>query len=268
MNHGFSFSAKRGCVRRFWISPAPASCVRRWPHGAAPHTGSGPSQSIGGIASGLRRAGAGEIRRRVAELRTSARPEENPQVFPPLVLAHERPAWAEQRVAGIRKPPQGAPRSRPLSRSPPCPLPSPTCRRWPGRWGHESRWLRRTGKVQRRRSRRASRFCSAFEIPTTAWRVHATRSDLYRQAKNEAAAEAHRARAEAIILALANSFAPDDPLRHAFLAAAPVRRILRVEWREQRRAATSGSKVSRSPARDGEGLREAGAIKAAAEATT
>ena len=67
----------------------------------------------------------------------------------------------------------------------------------------------------------------AFEIPTTAWRVHATRSDLYRQAKNDTAAEAHRARAEAIILRLANSFAPEDPVRDAFLAAAPVRRILR-----------------------------------------
>jgi hypothetical protein len=66
-----------------------------------------------------------------------------------------------------------------------------------------------------------------FEIPTTAWRVHATRSDLSRHAHNETAAEAHRARAEAIVLALADSFAPDDPLRHAFLAAAPVRRILR-----------------------------------------
>jgi ATP/maltotriose-dependent transcriptional regulator MalT len=64
-----------------------------------------------------------------------------------------------------------------------------------------------------------------YEIPTTAWRVHATRSDLYRQARNETAAEAHRARAEAIILALADSFAPHDSLRHAFLAAAPVRRI-------------------------------------------
>src|SRR5262249_37506069 len=58
-----------------------------------------------------------------------------------------------------------------------------------------------------------------FEIPVTAWRLHATRSDLYRQAKNETAAEAHRAYAEAIILALGNSFAPDDPLRDAFLAA-------------------------------------------------
>jgi len=79
-----------------------------------------------------------------------------------------------------------------------------------------------------------------FEIPVTAWRVHATRSDLYRQARNEAAAEAHRAQAETIILALANSFAPDDPLRDAFLAAAPVRRILRPsdgnKGKRQRRA--------------------------------
>src|SRR5215468_11248134 len=68
-----------------------------------------------------------------------------------------------------------------------------------------------------------------FEIPTTAWRVHATRSDLYRQTRDETAAEAERARAEAIILALADSFAADEPLRHTFLAAAPVRRIRSVE---------------------------------------
>ncbi len=66
-----------------------------------------------------------------------------------------------------------------------------------------------------------------FEIPTTAWRVHATRSDLYRHAKNDTAAETHRARAEAMILGLADSFAPDEPLRDAFLAAAMVRRICR-----------------------------------------
>ena len=77
-----------------------------------------------------------------------------------------------------------------------------------------------------------------FEIPTTGWRVHATRSDLYRRQKNETAAEAERARAEAIILALANSFAADDPLRHAFLAAAPVRRIRHV---------SGGNKGGRQP---------------------
>jgi hypothetical protein len=66
-----------------------------------------------------------------------------------------------------------------------------------------------------------------FEIPTTAWRVHATRSDLYRHAKNDTAAETHRARAEALILALVNSFAPDEPLRDVFLAGAMVGRIRR-----------------------------------------
>jgi hypothetical protein len=66
-----------------------------------------------------------------------------------------------------------------------------------------------------------------FEIPTTAWRVHVTRSDLYRHAKNDTAAEAHRASAEALVLGLANSFAPDEPLRDVFLARAMVRRLHR-----------------------------------------
>jgi DNA-binding winged helix-turn-helix (wHTH) protein/tetratricopeptide (TPR) repeat protein len=66
-----------------------------------------------------------------------------------------------------------------------------------------------------------------FAIPTTAWRVHATRWDLCRHAKDDTAGETHRARAESIILALANSFAPEEPLRQTFLAAAPIRRILR-----------------------------------------
>jgi tetratricopeptide (TPR) repeat protein len=66
-----------------------------------------------------------------------------------------------------------------------------------------------------------------FDIPTVAWRLHATRSELYRRLKNDEAAEAQRARAESIILGLANSFEPDEPLRRSFLAAGPVRRVLR-----------------------------------------
>jgi len=65
-----------------------------------------------------------------------------------------------------------------------------------------------------------------FEVPVAAWRVHATACDLYLHAKDDKAAETHRACAEAHILAIANSFAPDEPLRQSFLAAAPVRRIL------------------------------------------
>src|SRR5262245_14771732 len=66
-----------------------------------------------------------------------------------------------------------------------------------------------------------------FDVPTVAWRLHATRSELSRHLKNEEAAEAHRVRAEGVILGLASSFEPDEPLRHSFLAASPVRRILR-----------------------------------------
>jgi tetratricopeptide (TPR) repeat protein len=64
-----------------------------------------------------------------------------------------------------------------------------------------------------------------FEVPVAGWQVHATAWDLYQHAKEGKRAEIHRAKAEAYILRLANSFAEDEPLRAAFLAAAAVRRI-------------------------------------------
>jgi hypothetical protein len=66
-----------------------------------------------------------------------------------------------------------------------------------------------------------------FDIPTTAWRVHATRADLSRCMKDGRAAEHHRARAEGLVLALADSFDRDEPLRQVFLSSPPVRRICR-----------------------------------------
>jgi tetratricopeptide (TPR) repeat protein len=66
----------------------------------------------------------------------------------------------------------------------------------------------------------------SFAVPVAAWQVHATAWDFYRHAKNEAAAESNRAFAEAHILAIANSFISDDPLRRSFLSAPPVRRVL------------------------------------------
>ena len=64
-----------------------------------------------------------------------------------------------------------------------------------------------------------------FEIPTVAWRLHQTAWDLNRHVKNEAAGEARRKCAEECILKLADSFAPEEPLRATFLGAAAVRRI-------------------------------------------
>jgi DNA-binding winged helix-turn-helix (wHTH) protein/tetratricopeptide (TPR) repeat protein len=66
-----------------------------------------------------------------------------------------------------------------------------------------------------------------FEILVPAWRAHATAWQLFRRAKEHKKAETHRDCAEACIIRIADSFASDEPLRATFLAAAPVRRILR-----------------------------------------
>jgi hypothetical protein len=85
-----------------------------------------------------------------------------------------------------------------------------------------------------------------FEILTAAWQVHATAWEVERSLKEHQAAETSRERAEACILTIADSFAPDEPLRASFLAATPVRRILRgreasksERRHESRRGATS-----------------------------
>jgi len=65
----------------------------------------------------------------------------------------------------------------------------------------------------------------SFEIPVTAWRVHSTAYDFCSQERKQSA-EIHRARAEVYIRALADSFAPDEPLRSTFLKAPSVSRIL------------------------------------------
>jgi DNA-binding winged helix-turn-helix (wHTH) protein/tetratricopeptide (TPR) repeat protein len=66
-----------------------------------------------------------------------------------------------------------------------------------------------------------------FEILLAAWQVYATAWQLYQRLKEHKTAEINRERAEICIRKIADSFAPDEPLRATFLAAAPVRRILR-----------------------------------------
>jgi DNA-binding winged helix-turn-helix (wHTH) protein/tetratricopeptide (TPR) repeat protein len=65
-----------------------------------------------------------------------------------------------------------------------------------------------------------------FAIPVAAWQIHATAWRLYRHTGDQEAADKHRTRARAIILSLANSFAPDEPLRESFLSAPAIRRVL------------------------------------------
>jgi DNA-binding winged helix-turn-helix (wHTH) protein/tetratricopeptide (TPR) repeat protein len=66
-----------------------------------------------------------------------------------------------------------------------------------------------------------------FEILVAAWQVYATAWQVFQHLKEHKMAEANHERAENCILKIAHSFAPDEPLRATFLAAAPVRRILR-----------------------------------------
>ena len=65
-----------------------------------------------------------------------------------------------------------------------------------------------------------------FDLPIAAWQVHATAWDVCRQLRNEEKAEQHRSAAETVVQTIANSFAPEEPLRDVFLNALPVRRVL------------------------------------------
>ncbi|HEU5293401.1 MAG TPA: hypothetical protein VFU71_01305, partial [Burkholderiaceae bacterium] len=65
------------------------------------------------------------------------------------------------------------------------------------------------------------------DVPTVAWQVHATAARVLGRGKAAgAAALSHRAHAVSCITELANTFAPDEPLRALFLSAAPVRQIV------------------------------------------
>ena len=72
---------------------------------------------------------------------------------------------------------------------------------------------------------RAFAALARFEVPISAWRVHASASELHRRLGHTEQAAIHRARGRAHIAALAESFAPDEPLRVAMLRAPSVRRV-------------------------------------------
>ena len=65
-----------------------------------------------------------------------------------------------------------------------------------------------------------------YEVPLAAWRVHGTASEIYERAGTHDLAVKHRRHGREIIMNLANSLGPEDPLRTTFLAAPPVSRIV------------------------------------------
>jgi Anaphase-promoting complex subunit 5 len=65
-----------------------------------------------------------------------------------------------------------------------------------------------------------------FEVPLAGWRVHATAAEVFQRAKDTESSQRHREISRAAILKLANSLAPEEPLRKSFLSALPVTEIL------------------------------------------
>ena len=65
-----------------------------------------------------------------------------------------------------------------------------------------------------------------FEVPLAAWRVHVTAAELYRRMKSRELAESQLLLSREIIMKLANSLPAEEPLRHIFLSAPKIRKIL------------------------------------------
>jgi len=74
--------------------------------------------------------------------------------------------------------------------------------------------------------REALAILDKFVVPLSAWKVHETGWQMCEQRKDGQSAEFHRLQAERGVLAIANSFLSDEPLRAIFLRSAPVQQIL------------------------------------------
>jgi len=96
-------------------------------------------------------------------------------------------------------------------------------------WELQARVALGENDLQRARAciQQALTIVDKFEVRVAAWQVYGTGWQLHRRAKEYKVAETHRERAESCILKIANSFAPDEPLRATLMSAAPVRLILR-----------------------------------------
>jgi DNA-binding winged helix-turn-helix (wHTH) protein/tetratricopeptide (TPR) repeat protein len=95
-------------------------------------------------------------------------------------------------------------------------------------WEIKSRVARAEGDLSRARAcmDQALAILDNFEIPAAAWQVHRTAGDLFAYEGDHQRAEAHWAQAKEVIMSIADSFAPDEPLRESLLAAPAVRRVL------------------------------------------
>ena len=81
------------------------------------------------------------------------------------------------------------------------------------------------GRLARECLNNALAVLDRYDSPVT-WVVHRTAWDICMDEGNPRKARQHRARAKEMIMAIADSFEPDEPLRECLLGIPPIRRIL------------------------------------------
>jgi hypothetical protein len=94
-------------------------------------------------------------------------------------------------------------------------------------WEVKSRVARaeRDGPLARECINHALAVLDTYESPVT-WVVHRTAWDIFRDEGDYQKAQWHRARAKEMIMAIADTFEPGEPLRECFLSVPQIRRIL------------------------------------------
>jgi hypothetical protein len=94
-------------------------------------------------------------------------------------------------------------------------------------WEINSRVARAAGNARAAHEHIASSLAitDKLEIPVAGWQVHRTAGDLREDEGDHPSAAKHRARARELIMKIADSFEPEEPLRASFLAAPPIQRL-------------------------------------------
>ncbi len=67
---------------------------------------------------------------------------------------------------------------------------------------------------------------TSLKFPFSGWQVHRTAGNLCEDEEARAKANEHRAGAHMLIMKIADSFDPDEPLRASFLTVPPIHRLL------------------------------------------
>jgi DNA-binding winged helix-turn-helix (wHTH) protein/tetratricopeptide (TPR) repeat protein len=94
-------------------------------------------------------------------------------------------------------------------------------------WEINSRVARAEGNggTARAHIQNALAVADQFQIPISGWQVHRTAGDLCEDEGDRASASQHRTRAQELIMKVADSFDPGEPLRASFLAIPQIYRL-------------------------------------------